>query len=674
MASARRNQAGRAAPRRATARRRPTGPQVPGWAWLACLLVPLIFALPLSPSGSGLRTAGAEPVTEARAIGSLAQAVTRLVAPLATPRASFGFPRAQGLAADAPGVLPALLALPAQLAGENVLAFQLTTVLLQASSGALVLLLATPLLGNAGALLAALLFAMLPALLWGPLAVPLVSSPLVPATAWAVLQLQRPAGPLGIGTMLVTALLLVAAPTVVFVPAIGAGVLMLPSGRTPAARRTRGRVLLVAFLVWTARLVPAPTASAVPDVSPFRALTLEQLVENGGPGLAILALLGAIGAVSLVRAVRTPGRRTRRAATATLSGWRLLACTLVLPVIALDATAAQGWPLARHYMRTHAQFLLVPTSGLSALSLFALALLAAAGFANLVKRRLAPTPAGLAALGLAAVILAPGIAQQRALGSVGTPLRPPADEADLLAQIRTGAVLDLPVRRFDASAHRAHGSAWHGQATNLDPATSGMQDRALDPLANSLASPVRAEALAALGIRYAIVHKHDFTPAELRAFRRELAHGRGAGGRLRSVAESPGHLLLGLRTQSPWSSDLETLETNRPAENTWTSRGGRNLLVLALQAEPDLSFVHPEPGRRDTFKLQVFDARDRLVSEQATRGSLPLAIGAGDTAQIALDAVLPETEGRYTVMLTPAADPALTLAIQPVVVAADAGR
>lgn len=645
-------------------------------------MVPLLLALPLSTDGGSLRQSHATPEEEARAFASLAQAATRLAAPLAEPQAAFHFPLARGLAPDAPGPLAAALALPFERAGGPLLAFQWTNVLLQIATAFMMLALTWGLFGSAaGAVVAALGLALLPAWLWGPLAVPVVTSPLIPAAAWATRQadgmLRLPARA---GMILIVALLTLS-PTIVAVAAAGAAVLMLSTASTPRARRIRGRVLLAGGLVWTARFFLLPETTATPDVAPFRALTAQQAWEACGPTAAILTAFA--GAGMLTDWWKKPdGRRSARGApSAEPSGlaWRLLGCILLAAVTAFDSLNEHGPRLAGYWLRAWSDGLLPVAAGLLLLAIFSLAVLAGRGVALIVRRGM---PDRAAAIAATAVLLLPlGI---RMLDSAGAPpeatgsLRPPAREAALLRKIQQaprGAVLDLPARDFDAFAHRVHSAAWHGQATPLNPAVARDTHNATDSLAARLTTAAGAEALAALGVGHALLHKHDLSHEELLAFRRALARGGGAGGRLTITDESPGHLLLALRPNAGASRELEVLESNLPAGERLNTLGGTNLLVFELRAAAGTSFVAPEPGTDSVFTLRIFDAHDRLVAEQEAAGRLPLAIGAGATAHLALEVDLPEPSGRYTIMLTPADDPALSLAIQPIsITGTDADR
>ncbi|MEO2168016.1 MAG: hypothetical protein ABGY42_07815 [bacterium] len=658
------------AARRPGAATPPVAP-LPRWMPFACLALLLVLALTAWRAPASLViTGGAPRPAEARALTLLAQASAHLLSPLAAVPAQLGFPAKTATPADAPGLLAGLLALPAEAAGEPILAWNLTTLLLAWLAALAMLVLVHAATGSpVAAFLAAIAWAIPPDSLEAPLAVLLRVTPLLPAAALAGARLvarPRRSERFAAGGIMI---LIAAAPPALALAALCAGGLSAKLVR-PRDRQAPLRLVLVAGLGALAWLLLGHGHSFAPAELPFfyGALPLQSFLPGAGsfPG-ATLLLLALIGAFSRRDAARPGGVRDPRT---------LLVILVVLIVPALSDSAglpAGGtirFPLA--WLRSVAPEAAATLSGLRLLLPFALVLLAGYGTAALARLVPQGGPQNIILGILVGLLLLENLYPPLAQISFGRStqrealrLTPPAEEAALLRSAQPGALVDLPGGAYDPGAHRLRAAAWHRRATPEGLARP-THAAALEGLLAAPTENTRAEALAALGVGNLLIHKHDFEPDEFAVFLRALARTGGAGGRLRTLAESPAHLLLGLTGQSSTSESLDALESNLPAETRLLLRGPQDLIVFELKVGGSQNFRQPDPEKRTRLTIRFFDTHSRLVSTETARALLPLAVGRGGRSYVAVQVNLPETLGHHTVTLAPSDDPALTLAIQPV--------
>ncbi|MFP6664431.1 MAG: hypothetical protein VCC00_09545 [Deltaproteobacteria bacterium] len=657
--------------RRSSAATPPAMP-LPRWMPLACLALLLVLALPAWRAPARLViTGGTPPAAEARALTLLAQASARLLSPLAPVPAQPGFPAETTTPADAPGLLAGLLALPAVAAGEPILAWNLTTLLLAWLAALAMLVLVHAATGSpVAAFVAAIAWAIPPDSLAAPLAVLLRVTPLLPMAVLAGARLAARPRRVEVVAAGGTMILIAAAPPALALAAFCvAGLSAGLAGRQD--RHAPLRLVLIASLAAMTWILAGHGPSFAPGELPFfyGALPLRSFLPGASsfPGGALL-LLALVGAFYRRGAVRPRGGHDPRTHLAVL-------IVLIVPALSDSLALPDGGTLRLPlgWLRVAAPEAAAMLSGLRLLLPFALVLLAGYGTAALARAMAPGAPRNILLGILVGLLLLENLHPSLTQVSFGRSnprdalrLTPPAEEALLLRGAAPGALVDLPGGVYDPGAHRLRAAAWHLRAT---PEGLARPAHAAAALAGLLAAPTesaRAEALAALGVGNLLVHKHDFAPDEFAGLLRALARSGGGGGRLRTLGESPAHLLLGLTGQSSTSESLDALESNLPTETRLRLRGPQDLIVFELHAGGSQNFRHPEPEKRTRLTIRFFDAHGHLVSTETARALLPLVVGRGGRAYVALQVNLPETPGHHTATLAPSNDPALTLAIQPV--------
>ena len=606
---------------------------------------------------------------EVRPFTLLAFGAERLLSPGGQPAAWPGYPRTRTAPADAPGLIASGIAAPLVALGQPVLAWNLAAVLIPWLTLLSMAWLCRTVSGNAVAAgIAGLGYALQPIILLEPTLTFLLLSPLLPAAIIGLQGMLAGKSHWAFVWFACICLALVWAPLPIACAAgVAVGVLLLHA--RPREQKLVGKILipLILFALLRGLLHPElrmPTAllSGAPGSNDLRSFFPGGIWGPGLviSGLAVLALLD-----------RWRGPRPGPMGDPRLL---LLGTVALLPVLLADRAGPFGdsqislpgtWLEARYPVANSLRWclrLLLPLSWCLLASFGGLAILE-----QLERSRIRQVVAlllfGLLAAGnllypVQPLSLAP--IQSRHVSF----LSPPEEEARLLGQAQAGALLDLPSGGTDPAFHRLLASAWHRRATAQGSADGRDPSPLLTPFAARVARPDGAEALAALGFGNILVHKHDLTPEAYANFLRSLARGAGAGGRLTTRFESPGHLLLGLQGNFPVSENYDVLESNQPSTSTLTLAAPEDLLVFELQVRGEVNFRNPEPEEEIPMRVEFFDSRGRLVSEHVTGGLLPIAVAHGGLGHIALRLPVPAAPGRYTARLAPQSDPALTLAIQ----------
>ncbi len=649
--------------------------------WLAGLA---LFALLISPAlrdpAKTIITGGATQGSQAalptanktdhevRPFTWLVFGAQRLLSPGGQPAAWPGYPRTRTAPADAPGLIASGIATPLVALGQPVLAWNLAAILIPWLTLLSMAWLCRTVSGNAVAAgIAGLGYTLQPIILLEPTLTFLLLSPLLPAAILGLQGMLAGKGHWAFGWFACICLALVWAPLPIACAAgIAVGVLLLHA--RPHEQSLAGKILipLIFFALLRGLLHPElrmPTAllSGAPGVNDLRSFFPGGIWGPGLviSGLAILALLD-----------RWRGPRLGPMGDPRLL---LLGIVAVLPVLIADRAAfgesqislPGTWLETRYPVANSLRWclrLLLPLSW---------CLLASFGGLAILERFEKPRARQIVALLLFGMLAAGNLlypAPPLSLAPMQSRhvsfLSPPEEEARLLGQAQAGALLDLPSGGTDPAFHRLLASAWHRRATTQGSADGRDPSPLLTPFAARVDRPDGAEALAALGFGNILVHKHDLTPEAYENFLRRLARGAGAGGRLTTRFESPGHLLLGLQGNFPVSENHDVLESNQPSTSTLTLAAPEDLLVFELQVRGEVNFRNPEAEEEIPMRVEFFDARGRLVSEHVTGGVLPIVVAHGGLGHMALRLPVPAAPGRYTARLAPQSDPALTLAIQ----------
>jgi hypothetical protein len=642
------------------------GPLLAGFALFLTLISPALRA----PT-SAIVTGAGQPGSEVRPFSLLALGAERFLSPGSPPAAWPGYPHATDAPADTPGPIASLIAAPAIALGEPVLAWNMAVVLVPWLTFIAMFLLCRSCTGNPiAAGVAGLGYALPPAVLLEPSSTFLLLSPLIPAavlgTGGVIASRSRQAFALLAGIAMALAL---APLPVAFATVIASGFVVVH--QRPRDRPTIGRLLvcLALFLFLKALLNPSLLLPVGPRSGALATEDLIVFLPGGmaGPGL-LIASLAAVALIDRCRGARTGLAGDPRALlTVVLALLPFLLANQVSVGENFQQTLPGAWLGDRYPIADSLRWslrLVLPLGWCLLAAFGGLAILERVP--SLIARRI------LGAVFLTGLILGnlfyPVDPISRAPAQIrrSSFLSPPIEEARLLRQAQSGALLDLPTGLPDLAAHRLLAAAWHRHAT-----TSGSTDgrdaaKPLAPFAAAFAQPDGAEALATLGFGNILIHKHDLSPEAYAGFLRRLARGGGAAGRLTTRFESPGHLLLGLQGAFPISEKYDVLESNQPSPKTLTLSGPEDLLVFELQVRGDFNFRHPAPESGTPLRVEFFDFRSRLVSEHLATGLLPIAISREGTGHIALRLPLPGAPGRYTARLALQSDPALTLAIQSV--------
>lgn len=292
----------------------------------------------------------------------------------------------------------------------------------------------------------------------------------------------------------------------------------------------------------------------------------------------------------------------------------------------------------------------------------------------LLTERLRPAWAWTVALLLALLTLGEAYDPSRMLTTrtaqlVAYTAAPPAPQIALVKDLPPGAVLDLPYSMGGAAKLRQMPghlllSAYHKRpvASCYNSFTNPLQAEVVR-LTERLPDVAAADALHAIGFRTLLVHSRWMGPAGLQQLAPLLAdasrikHDGTAGDLQRFTLSSP----------TPVTSSLEALALpSQPGSETLPPamvRGPVGPVEFRFANHGQATFVHPtlQPV---ALTARWYDRAGALVGSAPVRGSLPIALPAGESVDRTLELEAPPgiAPGRYRVDVATTADPGTTLA------------
>lgn len=300
------------------------------------------------------------------------------------------------------------------------------------------------------------------------------------------------------------------------------------------------------------------------------------------------------------------------------------------------------------------------------------ALFAAYGVLVLIER-LRPAWAWLVAVLLALLTLAEaydpsGKLSTRSAWLVAYAAAPPPVHIALVEDLPPGAVLDLPYWTVGAAKLRQ----MPGQLM-----LSAYHDRPVAACYNSFPSPLQAEvarlterlpdagaadALYALGFRTLLLHKHALGDAS-----QKLAPLLADASRVTQAGAAANLKRFTLSSPVPVTSSLEALapppQPEPDAVPAAALRAPSGAVEFAFANHGQATFVHPTLTRIG-LTARWYDRTGALVGNAPARGTLPLALAAGESSSRSLELVVPPgvAPGTYRVDVSSDAAPGAVLA------------
>ncbi|MBY0275600.1 hypothetical protein K2Z84_09670 [Candidatus Binatia bacterium] len=303
-------------------------------------------------------------------------------------------------------------------------------------------------------------------------------------------------------------------------------------------------------------------------------------------------------------------------------------------------------------------------------------LLAAYGVLVLTER-LRPAWAWTVALLLALLTVAEGydpsgMLTTRSAQLVAYKAAPSAPQIALVKDLPPGAVLDLPYSTSGAAKlgwmpGQLMLSAYHQRplAACYNSFPNPLQAE-LQRLTKRLPDPGAADALYALGFRTLLVHSRKMGPAGAQRLGRLLAD----GSRIKHEGTAGGVQRFTLSSPTPVTSSLESLalssQTRQPdpaALPPATVGPPMATVEFLFSNHGQATFVHPTLNPL-ALTARWYDRAGALVGSAPARGSMPLALAAGESSSRSLELAVPPgiARGSYRVDVAADAEPGTVLA------------
>jgi hypothetical protein len=241
---------------------------------------------------------------------------------------------------------------------------------------------------------------------------------------------------------------------------------------------------------------------------------------------------------------------------------------------------------------------------------------------------------------------------------------PSPEDVALFARAGDGAVLDVPMMdraNFLRSAHPLLVSAYHGRPTSACYNSFGTPviDQVFE-LAQSVLRPTTLDALAGLGFGTIVVHRDQLLEKQADWLLMKLAELAARGGRLEEIGRSEDHVVYRLKPLRA-AARFRALASDRVAPGHRVDAGAEAEIPFVFRNDGANVFRHPDPIAPSDVVLRWHRSKEEPPKESRGRVLLPLALGRGDQATIAVTTTVPAPPGLYVVELVRAQEPNLVL-------------